>query len=235
MPISIVFQHGWGFDHRFFEPLVGVLAERLHPSTRFFVLDQGYGGEPRALPQSAFLDAKVRIVVAHSFGLHLVTPILAHGVTMVVAISSFAGFCEDHGVSGTLEKRLVQRMQNRLARDAEGCLQEFQANCFGLVNGQEAPPEWRAFSGIDKYLLLADLGRLSTERLTAAQFEKVDQALILHGAADTIVSADRAEELSKVLPQAEVRILDGAPHALPYLHPEWCAGMIEQAISSIEV
>jgi pimeloyl-[acyl-carrier protein] methyl ester esterase len=199
--------HGWGWDASGWEDW-----RRLAPAQwRLQVADRGYFGAKETV-------VSARIVVCHSFGLHLVDPAILTAASLVVVIGGFRRF---HPGTGSRGQRLVRRMRRRLALDPQRVLDDFYTACFSPLISSFALPyrSPHAAATPDWLLLHNDLARLENDMMAAVPKGRV---LLLHGGEDGIVALERAEELQDFWPNSLLQVLPGAGHALHASHADWC-------------
>jgi pimeloyl-ACP methyl ester carboxylesterase len=239
-------QHGWGFDSTIWHPWLSVLE----PQHEVLNLDRGYFGRKFSPLVNASQNAAparrtartptskpIRIVVSHSFGLHLLTHETLRACNVLVIISGFARFIS---AGDTLLRRSYKQMKSRLITDHKALLQDFYSSCFQAHEQHRLVSEPTA----DLELLSTDLDRLGKSNLFEA--EQLDAGpgdsspplaqsiLILHGRNDTIVALAKAEELHERLPGSVLRVHNSANHALPFLEETWCMQQIDQYVTDRE-
>lgn len=52
--------------------------------------------------------------------------------------------------------------------------------------------------------------------------------VVLHGTADSLFTVDAARDLARLLPNATLRLVEGAAHGLPLTHGEWVREAVEE-------
>ncbi|MBF7010296.1 alpha/beta hydrolase [Novosphingobium resinovorum] len=198
--MKLLFAHGWGFDHRFWEPLAALLPEWAHVS-----YDRGYFGashEPAVEGPC--------LAVTHSFGTMRILAAPPPGLTGIVAINGFERFSALPGRPG-VPVRVLDRMLRRFETDPRGVLAEFRKTCGST----------EAFGEIDPAALAADLLRL---RDAAPSLPDVP-ILAIHGGADPLLPP---EMRAATFTGAQVRRIDheAGGHLLPLQAPQLCAAAI---------
>ena len=210
--VDVVAQHGWGFGAWCWDRWRDVLPTG-------FVLhcpDRGYFGPAVAVA------ARPRIVVAHSLGLHLLSPQICAAAELIVIISGFRSFHSACARQARRSRRTVEQMLARLEREPAALLADFYARC-------GAPSEGSWPEVVDADGLRCDLQLLQESVLELSAIPAAAQVLILHGSRDRVVPVERAEELRELLPNSALAIVAEAGHALPLTHARACWERVERA------
>ena len=210
--VDVVAQHGWGFGAWCWDRWRDVLPAdfALHCP------DRGYFGPAVAVA------AQPRIVVAHSLGLHLLSPQLCEAAELIVIISGFRSFHSPCARQARRSRRTVEQMLARLEREPAALLADFHARC-------GTPSDNRWSGAIDADGLRRDLQLLQESVLELSAIPTAAQVLILHGSRDRVVPVERAEELHESLPNSTLAIVAEAGHALPLTHVRACWEWVEWA------
>ena len=210
--VDVVAQHGWGFGAWCWDRWRDVLPAdfALHCP------DRGYFGPAVAAA------AQPRIVVAHSLGLHLLSPQLCEAAELIVIISGFRSFHSPCARQARRSRRTVEQMLARLEREPAALLADFHARC-------GTPSDNRWSGAIDADSLRCDLQLLQESVLELSAIPAAAQVLILHGSRDRVVPVERAEELHESLPNSTLAIVAEAGHALPLTHVRACWEWVEWA------
>lgn len=174
----------------------------------------------------------MNIVVAHSFGLHLLSDALLRDTDMLVCIGSFMRFAP---TDDRLARRTLQRMQSRFHETPRDVLADFHQKCFDTPGLRLLSPalmkdevDWN----ID--LLAQDLKQLEASKLNDSSLVRIPHILLLHGLNDIIVPPSRAYELQRYLPHSRLILHNSANHALPFLQMDWCLQQIMCYVDEIE-
>ena len=210
--VDVVAQHGWGFGAWCWDPWRDVLPANF----ALHCPDRGYFGPAVAV------EVQPRIVVAHSLGLHLLSPQLWATAELVVVMSGFRSFHSSCERQARRSRRMVEQMLARLEREPAALLADFYARC-------GAPSDSRCPGTVDADGLRRDLQLLQESVLELAAIPAAAQVLILHGSRDCVVPVERAEELRGLLPNSALAIVAEAGHALPLTHARACWEQVEWA------
>ena len=218
-------QHGWACDSSAWQIWHPYLPEEWV----FETAERGYFGRPAThSPMWPVETSALRIVVAHSFGLHLIAPDILRAADALVIISGFKRF---HITDKAASVRAVRRMQLRLRDDATGLLQEFYDQCYGKHSFEPSKPV-----EIPKpvgHVLANDLELLNTSIVAQSELARIPTIAILHGDADAVVPTVHAVQLAELLPNnSSLVFCKGAEHALPFTHPAWCIEQIRMLLAN---
>ena len=239
--VKIVAQHGWAFapliwaSWRQFLPAgwqlqawdrgyFSGLPEQPGPNT----LDSAQGGSKNSPVCARGAQAPFQVLIAHSFGLHLLSGDAITSADLLVIISGFEHFHESPRAGS---RRAIGRMLARLDRDYEAVLSEFYARCFN-----DKPPLALPLGRVslpDLALLSADLRRLDEGSACLNDLSGARSILLLHGEKDVIVPANLGVALGDKLPGSRLILHPESGHALPFTHQMWCIAAIEAALSQL--
>ena len=209
--VDVVAQHGWGFGAWCWDRWREVLPANF----ALHCPDRGYFGPAVAV------EVQPRIVLAHSLGLHLLSPQL-WAAELIVVMSGFRSFHSPCARQARRSRRTVEQMLARLERESAALLADFYARC-------GSPPDSRCPGTIDADSLRCDLQLLQESVLELSAIPAAAQVLILHGSRDRVVPVERAEELHELLPNSALAIVAEAGHALPLTHARACWERVEWA------
>ena len=209
--VDVVAQHGWGFGPWCWDRW----REVLPPGFALHCPDRGYFGP------AVEVAVQSRIVLAHSLGLHLLSPQL-WAAELIVVMSGFRSFHSASARQARRSRRTVEQMLARLECEPAALLADFYARC-------GAPSDSRFPGTIDAASLRRDLQLLQASVLELSAIPAAAQVLILHGSRDRVVPVERAEELHELLPNSTLAIVAEAGHALPLTHVRACWERVEWA------
>ena len=224
--MQLIAMHGWAGDARGWGPFQAAWERRgWHGQCG----DRGYG--PRPPKTVAWLDsAGPRVVIAHSFGPHLLPSHVLKQADAVVLLASFGRFVPE-GRSGRQLRHALTAMADQLrGPDAETMLQAFLERAAAPQSTSLLPPgiptEPLGQSGRQR--LGEDLERLANTAGLPAGFPTDARVLIVEGGEDQIVVPEARQLLRSALPAADTLVLAGVGHCLlsPALEPLVC-GWIE--------
>jgi pimeloyl-[acyl-carrier protein] methyl ester esterase len=211
--------HGWGFDRNCWQPWQDLMAQQ---GKELWVSDRGYFTTPSAPLVNQLVNQS--IIFAHSYGLHLCPIEQLQNADVLVLFSSFLSFhplAERRPLAGNSKRsRLVlAQMIRQLEISPEFVLKAFQTNCYYPIPC-DASNDNKPFNS---ELLLHDLKGLDTCLLDVSLLKKIPKVLILQGAQDRIVPAEKGRELSAFLPDNSQYIeIEQAGHGLPFTHVDAC-------------
>ena len=208
--VDVVAQHGWGFGAWCWDRWREVLPANF----ALHCPDRGYFGPAVAV------EVQPRIVLAHSLGLHLLSPQL-WAAELIVVMSGFRSFHSASARQARRSRRTVEQMLARLEREPAALLADFYARC-------GSPPDSRCPGTVDADSLRCDLQLLQESVLELSAIPAAAQVLILHGSRDRVVPVERAEELRELLPNSELASVAEAGHALPLTHVRACWERVER-------
>jgi pimeloyl-[acyl-carrier protein] methyl ester esterase len=208
-PIEAIAYHGWGYDHTCWD----VWQSRVVAQTiSFAVCDRGYFGEPAA-PQ--FSEDGLKLLLVHSFGLHLCPVEQLQTADALIIFSSFLTFHPTEERAKRRSQRVLQRMVDGFKVNPGEVLTAFKTNSDDPV--QTSPRVLNAA------LLLQDLENLGVSRLDPQVLQSIPTIMIFHGTGDRIVPVSQGQELARELPAHTVYIeIPEAGHALPFTHQQEC-------------
>lgn len=214
--IEVIAVHGWAFDRTCWSPWKDMIAD----IGLFKTYDRGYYGDPREV---TFLEeSSLKILFAHSYGLHLCPADQLEKANLIVI---FGGFTTFHPRAAKFKRRsrmVVRQMIQKFQEHPETVLDSFWKNAF---YPEQAPGA--DFEGYKKSLLMEDLQELDRTMLEIKPMKMADKICILHGSKDGIVSKSKGRELYNQVPEKTTYFeIKEAGHALPFTRPEQCMAFI---------
>lgn len=239
--INITFQHGWAFSAHCWNPWFDAMNSLTSSSgnvlvQRAFAADRGYFGDLpidgrcQNTPGVKGHGQPLNVIVTHSFGLHLITPVELARADIVCAFGSFLAFHPEGEVRARKSKRIITRMLEQFKTDPQSVMVEFLANCYHPC----LPPEMG--SSLEQQqanlaLLEEDLKRLDNGVVPLKSLEAVKKIVLFHDEDDKIIPIEQAYAMRERLPNSTLILSSGAGHALPFARSEWA---FSQLITTIE-
>jgi len=193
--------------------------------------ERGYGGQPCLLPSWSG-QARRRLVICHSLGLHLLTPSTLGGAQAIVILGGFAAFVPP-GASGRPQSRALRGMAERLGTPEEGAmLRKFLDRCASPLPATALPP----------HPLLSKLGESGRQRLRndlqllrncsdlPEGWPKLAQTLVVQGGKDAIVCRESQDLLLKLLEEQQTELIRLPEHGHALITP----AVLKQVLAWIE-
>jgi pimeloyl-[acyl-carrier protein] methyl ester esterase len=219
---TIVFAHGWGFDHHLWD---GVRS-RLDGAHRVETVDFGFFDEPH-LPNVSVTEGNPRgtgetvIAVGHSLGACWWLTRSPIAWQRLLVINGFPRFTECAGYAPAVAPRVLARLQGWFAREPQQALAGFHAHC-GVAPA--APPSCNSARLAEGLQWLADWdGR-------AALAQRAADVHVLAGSADRVVRRAMTEMAFAACP-ARPSWNETPGHVLPLTAPDACARWIEERLA----
>ncbi|MCU0527201.1 MAG: hypothetical protein MUF72_20520 [Elainella sp. Prado103] len=211
---EIIAYHGWGFRADCWQAWQTQLMQQGYAWQSF---DRGYFGSSH---QPIFTPTARKIILVHSYGLHLCPIEQLQQADVLVIFSSFQAF---HPVTERLRQRsqqVVERMIEQFQVDPQQVLTQFYQNCY-------SPQVWRgqvpAPIAIDR--LKQDLQQLNRAEFDLNLFKPIPLIVKFHGLNDRIVAGERLsfEQITDHLQNPPINhTINNAGHALPFTHQAVC-------------
>jgi len=148
----------------------------------------------------------------------------------LVLIASTLSFCQREAAPYGTPASQLRGIRAGLAKDPDKVLSTFATHCFAPAK----VPDWPELMVNDVEQLTAGCNELIDVDFTGESFESVRgmPVLVLHGAEDAVISPEAAVALADALGTKPV-FADGAGHALPITHAEWCAAAITAFVECV--
>ncbi len=236
--IEITLQHGWAYDSSCWVRWIKYIQDRWSSSILVQTNERGYFDSKIASRNNNLSDAipKLRILISHSFGLHLVEP---STYQYLIVLNGFLSIHPEESGEKKRSQKLINRMRQKFNQSPLIVLNDFYSrNVITKSPTAEIPFELeqqlyriKSEKDIAFDLLAKDLETMDQERLNTEILDSVPNVLFLHGNEDCIVSGDQAKALAQCLPNSELIIVDGAGHALPFSHHLQCLNIIENKLN----
>ncbi|MDX2216789.1 MAG: alpha/beta hydrolase [Oculatellaceae cyanobacterium bins.114] len=210
--IEAIAYHGWGFDQDCWALWQAQFAEHAISLQTF---DRGYFG---AAHTPTFTDNFRKIVMVHSYGLHLCSLEHLAQADILVIFASFLHFHPQENRNQRRSQRVLQQMILECQRHPQTVLAQFYTQC-----GLPLEDTLRQHSSFNRERLVSDLQGLNTTHLDVQALKTIPTIVIFHGITDQIVSLNKGRELLELLPdRTHFFPIDNAGHALPFTHLHEC-------------
>ena len=200
--------HGWGFDETFWNALGNEISDE------YSILKWRRGYFSDAVHNDFSGNADLNVLIAHSFGAHLLSHSWLEKADLLIIISGFLTF---HPGTPQFRKRsraVLKSMIEKLNESTEEVLSE--------------PP-----SNHNKEVLMKDLNALNHAKLNMEALQKVPNICIIHGTSDRIVPNMKGRELFRQLgEQAKYYEIKKTGHALPVTDAKTCWKFIAPEIDA---
>jgi pimeloyl-[acyl-carrier protein] methyl ester esterase len=221
---EVILQHGWAFDGQMWDPWLPVL-ERSGVGTH--VGERGYFGAKLSTPR--FGDqAKIRIVVAHSLGLHLLPPeVLANADAMLV-IAGFLTFHPSDPMEQRRSQRVIKTMLAKFNDAPDVVLSDFWKNAYAPEH-EHTPLVTRTDGTTQR--LAEDLERLHGCNMGIDVIGE-KPILFVSGDADRIVSHSVFQSFVESAHNCDAYTLKGAGHAIPVTRAAECISLLKWLLGS---
>ncbi|HEY9646175.1 MAG TPA: hypothetical protein V6C88_07395 [Chroococcidiopsis sp.] len=211
--------HGWGYESSCWAEWAARLATL---GISLAAADRGYFGPPSA---PAFGNADYRIILAHSYGLHLCPLEQLQQADLLVIFSSFVEFHPSEPRARRRSQRVLEQMIQACQHDSQTVLQQFRLQC-----GETAEQVAQLPQVSDHELLNRDLQELHHSHINVNHLQRIPAVMIFHGAADRIVPIGQGRDLATQITaqiaahgaHADCNEIQDAEHCLPFSHIEVC-------------
>lgn len=215
MDTEIILQHGWAFD----APSWTSWARVLRKNANVMIAERGYFGARKSMP--TFSDNATRkIVIAHSFGAHLLAPDALRQCDTLVLVNGFKSLSQN--------SRAIRAMLKKFPANPEQVILDFWANCYS--------PECDGLSflpppGMNETALEGDLSLMLEAELDLSLLAAIPQVVLIYADTDRIVPATTAAELTGSLPQAQLINITHACHVVHLTQSEKCLQLVSDLIT----
>lgn len=214
--------HGWGYEPSCW---AGWAARLDTLGISLGAADRGYFGPAHA---PAFSEDGYRILLAHSYGLHLCPLEQLQQADLLVIFSSFVEFHPPEPRQRRRSQRVLEQMIQACQHDPQTVLQQFRLQC-----GQTAEQVAQAPPVSNHELLNRDLQELHHSHINVNDLQRIPAVMIFHGAADRIVPIGQGRDLAAQIgahvhddqiqcEQIQCHEIHDAEHCLPFSHTEVC-------------
>jgi pimeloyl-[acyl-carrier protein] methyl ester esterase len=223
--LQVIAMHGWAGTAATWDPWLPAALAR---GWRWCSGERGYGAAPPPLP--SWQPQGLRVLIAHSLGVHLLPPELLAAAERVVLLASFGRFVPP-GREGRPLRVALAAMDAALADTpdssasalrAQAMLRDFlvQAAAPDPVSLMPAGPADQPLNASARQLLRRDLALLAATADLPAGFPEAVPVLLVEAGDDRIVAPAARDLLAQRLPGAERLVLVGAGHAFLSTPPQ---------------
>jgi len=214
--LQVIAMHGWSGEARHWTPWQQAFSARGWPWRSG---ERGYGDAAPQLP--AWGPEGLRVVIAHSLGIHLLSEELLQAAEAVVLLASFGRFVPD-GSSGRRLRTALESMAGQLgdATSARVMLQTFLTQAAAPESAELLPtgPADGPLGEAQRQRLRRDLGLLARCDGLPAGFPSGIPVLVVEAQEDRIVVPEAREQLRRDLELHGCRLrclpLEGGGHCL---------------------
>lgn len=219
MHVEWLFYHGWGYSAKDWEGW----TKRIPAYCAVQCEDRGYFGKPRRI----VVEPKkgIRVVVAHSLGLHFVPNDLWDTVDILATCGSF--LCFPSFDYETKWRRILEKMRKRLPEDARAVLRDFRRRS---ARPSSFDQEWNNNEYTNWEQLQWDLNLLENAKLPDSILSSVNRVHIVHGTKDAIVSVRHSEDIQRHTPHSVLHTIDGGGHDVFRTHADDCLSWLYSEI-----
>lgn len=214
MDTEIILQHGWAFDASSWTSWARVLRN----NADVLIAERGYFGARKSIP--TFSDNATRkIIIAHSFGAHLLAPEALRQCDTLVLINGFKSLSQN--------SRAIRAMLKKFPVNPEQVILDFWSNCYSPEGDglKFLPPP-----GMNETALEDDLSSMLESELDVSALTAIPQVVLLYGGADRIVPAASVAELTGSLPQAQLIDISRACHVVHLTQTDKCLQLVSDLV-----
>ena len=199
---QIITQHGWGLDQSFWD-----IYKVEFQKNNWYWQDNERGYFSKKTKQSKWIENfsnhKIKMVLCHSFGFHLLQKRLLQGATHIVFINSFNNFLPLSNKRNLIVrslKRMEKKIRNSQTKDM---FKEFIGRSFmpNNINIDFKKLFYESLDNANNSLLLKDLKELSTDRDFSELLNKNCNTLFIKSENDLILDNDANKNFFELLSQ----------------------------------
>ena len=210
MDTEIIYQHGWAFDSSSWSSWI----TGFRPDATVIAGDRGYFGVRKVRPLFSN-SATERIIIAHSFGAHLLEPKALASCNQLVLINSFIGLADN--------ARAIRAMLKKFPTTPDHVVNDFWRNSYlPECDGMSLLPP----PGMNEVRLEEDLELLLESELRVDLIRAIPNVVLLQSDEDGIVPTAAHDALHRALPHASVVELAGAGHAAHLTQVDKCIQLV---------
>ena len=197
---QVITQHGWGLDQSFWDIYkIGFQKNLWHWQDN----ERGYFS--RNATQCKWIkndsNYKIKMVLCHSLGFHLIQRNLLDEASHIVLINSFNNFLPSSKKRNLIYKSLKRMEKKIMAFETDKMLKEFISRSFSpneiKINFQNM--FYKNLESLNNNLLLHDLKKLYTEKNSLEKFDKNCNIIIINSKNDLILDKDASNNFIELL------------------------------------
>ncbi len=221
---EIIAYHGWGFDRNCWKKWQEILSSNF----KFKTYDRGYFGKS----YTPYFDETedIKIIFAHSFGLHLCPLETLKKADLLILFNSFAKFHPEGEKQRKRSKNALQLMINEFDNNPKTVLESFYKKCYSpfvSVNPNYDSVDWEK--------LRKDLELLNTSIVDINILKKVPKIYIIQSSKDRIFNPSYGQEFfNKVNQNSKYFTIEELGHTLPFTDIKSCLPIVNQALGEID-
>jgi pimeloyl-[acyl-carrier protein] methyl ester esterase len=241
---EVIAYHGWGFEASCWQHWQSHFRQHFRQQGwQFKTFDRGYWQQP--LAPTFHPTAQTKVLLVHSYGLHLCPMHQLRQADILVIFSSFARFHPSLEHLKRRSQKILQQMIDQFAVKPLEVLSQFRMNCYHPCDWTEPLSDC-----LNRDLLLHDLINLQTAEIDPALLQTIPQILIFQGSHDRIVpSASSHEFINQLLKRNSAyasvnhqsnrtdsircQLIETAGHALPFTHLDGCWSKLQAYLHEI--
>ncbi|MGK7961263.1 alpha/beta hydrolase [Crocosphaera sp.] len=221
---EIIAYHGWGFDNNCWEKWQEMLSNNFH----FKLYDRGYFQDENN-PKFGENNL-VKIILAHSFGLHLCPLEQLKKTNILILFNSFVEFHPRDEKQRKRSKYALKLMIDEFKHDPKQVLESFYKKCyypFPYFSINDRSTNWEK--------LEQDLRLLNTSIIDINILKQIPKIYIIQGSKDRIFKSSYAQEFFNQLNQnAEYFSIQRVGHTLPFTDIKSCLPIVNQILGEIK-
>ena len=197
---QIITQHGWGLDKSFWDSYkIGFKKKQWHWQDN----ERGYFS--KNANQSKWikndLNNGLKMVLCHSFGLHLIQENILKEASHVILINSFNNFLPSSKKRNLIYRSLKRMEKKIISFQSEDMLKEFLHRSFSPndININFQNMYYKNLKSLNNNLLLNDLQKLYKDKHFLKSFEKNCNVVVINSKNDLILDQDSSNRFIELL------------------------------------
>lgn len=224
---EIIAYHGWGFERSCWKQWQEILSSNF----LFKTYNRGYFGKNYT---PCFDDTEsIKIIFAHSFGLHLCSLKTLKKANLLILFNSFAHFHPKNEKQRKRSQNALQLMINEFDNNPKTVLESFYKKCYyPFASFASVNPN---YDSVDLGKLKKDLQLLNTSIIDINILKKVPRIYIIQSLKDRIFNPSYAQEFfNQVNENSKYFTIEGVGHTLPFTDIKSCLPIVNQALGEID-